>query len=59
MKKREPNLQNIPIRTETGKRIREAFQEPLSPVTENIDYSDLEHRMAAMLGIKKKDQYHG
>lgn len=49
-----PNLQNIPIRTEQGRRIREAFIADGDSVLVSADYSQFELRLAAVLADDKK-----
>ncbi|CAL4323677.1 DNA polymerase I [Buchnera aphidicola] len=44
-----PNLQNIPIRTKEGKRIRKSFIAPKNTIIAAIDYSQIELRILAHL----------
>ena len=44
-----PNLQNIPVRTEEGKRIREGFEVGRGKILVSADYAQFELRLAAAL----------
>ncbi len=43
----DPNLQNIPVRTPEGRRVREAFVAPAGCVIASADYSQIELRIMA------------
>jgi DNA polymerase-1 len=54
MSSQNPNLQNIPVQTENGRRIRDAFAAPRGRVIASLDYSQIELRLAAGLSGDEK-----
>lgn len=54
MASRDPNLQNIPVRTEESKAIRKAFVAQEGYIFVSIDYSQIELRIAAILSEDSK-----
>ena len=50
---REPNLQNIPVRTEAGRKIRSAFTAPKGKVLISADYAQIELVVLAHLSSDK------
>ena len=50
---KDPNLQNIPVRTDEGKRIRIGFVAPKGRKLVSADYSQFELRLAAVLSNDK------
>ena len=50
----DPNLQNIPVRSDLGRRIREAFIPKDGHVLVSADYSQFELRLAAVLADDKE-----
>lgn len=50
----DPNLQNLPIKTEAGRRIREGFVAPKDKSLLAFDYSQIELRVGAILSGDKK-----
>ena len=49
MGSRDPNLQNIPVKSEEGRAVRKAFVAPEGSSLVAIDYSQIELRIAAIL----------
>lgn len=50
----DPNLQNLPIKTELGKKIRNGFVAEKGHKLAAFDYSQIELRVAAMLSLDEK-----
>lgn len=48
MKREGPVLQNIPVRTDAGKKLREAFTAPRGAVLLQADYSGVELRVLGL-----------
>ncbi len=51
---KDPNLQNIPVRTDEGKRIRQGFVADKGKILVSADYSQFELRLAAILSGDEK-----
>ncbi|XKT74618.1 MAG: DNA polymerase [Patescibacteria group bacterium UBA2163] len=51
---RDPNLQNIPIKSESGRRIRKGFVASKGKVLVTFDYSQIELKLAAFLSGDEK-----
>ena len=54
MASQDPGIQNIPVKTELGRRIRNAFVAPKGKSLLALDYSQIELRLAAMLSEDEK-----
>ena len=49
----DPNLQNLPVKSELGQKVREAFVAPKGKVLLSCDYAQIDLRAAAMLSQDK------
>ena len=56
---KEPALQNIPVRTELGKKLRDVFRPEAERVFIECDYAGLELRVAAMCVSQPQPQGRG
>jgi DNA polymerase-1 len=54
MATQNPSIQNIPVRTERGRVIRDAFMAPPGATLVGLDYSQIELRLAAILSGDQK-----
>src|SRR3989344_8847227 len=54
MASQNPNLQNMPLRSERGRAIRAAFVAPSGFELVSLDYSQIELRLAAILSNDEK-----
>jgi DNA polymerase-1 len=56
---RSPRLQPLPLRTEVGKKIQEAFRDKSPRQLQEVDYSSLELRIIASLFPDGKGPVYG
>ncbi len=54
MASQSPNMQNIPTKSEHGRRVRKGFIAPRGSVLVALDYSQIELRIAAMLSADER-----
>lgn len=52
----KPNLQNVPLRTDEAKQLRDVFLPTQESAFAEADYAGIEHRIAAQLDDAKKDE---